>query len=79
MENVRIEQQLEKTAVNAEVTALKHADVRGKELMYLRIKGVTGKEMLINIGEKTYEGVKEILEDVNKIQEKKNGTAPVKK
>lgn len=47
-----------------EVQVFKHADVRGKELCYLRIK--KGEhEVLINVGEKTYNRVKEL----EKVQE----------
>lgn len=39
------------------VTAITHTDVRGKELKYL--KCTNGKtELLVNVGDKTYESVK---------------------
>lgn len=39
------------------VNVIKHADVRGRELMYLAIE-----DLLINVGTKTYESVKTLLE-----------------
>ena len=50
-----------------EVTVIKHKDVRGKELNYLRIKNEYG-EVLINVGNKTYEEV----EKLQKAKEVKN-------
>lgn len=65
--------------MKAEVTPIKHTDVRGKELLYLKIKTEEG-EVLINIGEKTYESIKrlehvkieKILEENNKEMEEIN-------
>lgn len=42
------------------VTPIKHTDVRGKELLYLKIEH-SGREVVINIGEKTYEAVSELV------------------
>lgn len=50
---------------NAEITAIEHTDVFGKKLYYLRITTSLG-EHFINIGEKTYNKVKE-LTDITKI------------
>lgn len=45
---------------NAMVSAIKHQDVRGKELLYLKIQA-NGKEVVINVGKATHEGVEELL------------------
>ena len=45
------------------VTTIRHTDVRGKELFYLKaVNTVTGKEYLINVGKSTYEAVKNLGE-----------------
>ena len=46
---------------NLSVETLIYKDVRGKELMYIRIKKGF-KETLINVGEKTYNQVKAVTE-----------------
>lgn len=61
------------------VEALKHRDVRNNELLYLRLKNEEEeKEVLINIGKKTYDSVKQLTETNEKTetndkkQDKKN-------
>lgn len=46
--------------MNATVTPIKHSDVRGNSLLYLKIEA-NGKEVLINIGQKTHDSVTELL------------------
>lgn len=47
-----------------QVKAIAHKDVRGKELFYLEIKNTnTGENVLINVGQKTYETVKKLTID----------------
>ena len=57
--------------MNANVTAVKHADVRGKEQLYLKIDN--GKSIhVINIGKATFDKLTEMEKEVG-------GTAPAKK
>lgn len=42
------------------VQAIKHKDVRGKELLYLKIQH-EGNEVLVNIGERTYKAIVELV------------------
>lgn len=45
---------------NANLQAIEYADVRGNKLLYLKIQA-NGKEVLVNIGVKTYDSVTELL------------------
>lgn len=48
------------TTNNAQVSAIRHKDVKGRELLYLKIE-VAGKEPeLINIGQRTYDAVEKL-------------------
>lgn len=47
--------------MNALVTPVEHVDVRGNKLLYLKIQGSNG-EVVVNIGQKTYDGVAKILQ-----------------
>lgn len=57
------------------VQAIKHKDVRGKELLYLKIQH-EGNEVLVNIGERTYKAVVEL---VNQQQLKLHAEEPITK
>jgi len=45
-----------------QVEVLIYKDVRGKELQYIRVTNELKEEVLINVGEKTYTAVKELIE-----------------
>lgn len=45
------------------VEAIKHKDVRGKEMLYLKLTNeATQKEVVINIGQKTFDAVSNMTE-----------------
>ena len=55
--------------MTAEVTVLKHKDVREKEQLYMKIKKGT-KEYLMNIGKQTFQTIEDMSkEDSGKITE----------
>jgi len=46
---------------NTKVKCVKHTDIRGKEQLYI----IVGEEktVIINVGEKTFNGIKELLQE----------------
>lgn len=52
------------------VKAVKHADIRGKELLYLVASNGT-TEVVVNVGEKTYKAVMELYEPPKEKKESK--------
>lgn len=47
--------------MNAQVTSIKHKDVNGKELLYLKIEAPGKPDVLINVGQKTYDKVQNLF------------------
>lgn len=48
--------------METKIQAIEHSDIRGKKLKYLKIsKGE--QEVIINIGDKTYESVSKLLDE----------------
>lgn len=47
------------------VNVIKHKDVTGKEQLYLKIENENG-QVLINIGQKTYDKVNELITEPKK-------------
>lgn len=61
------------------VETIKHTDVRGKVLNYLKITNGE-KQVLINIGDKTFETVSEVIKDeLNEITKPKKDGKPTNK
>lgn len=54
------------TQKTMQVEVLIYKDVRGKELSYLRITNERKEEVLINVGDKTYKAVQELIEEPKK-------------
>ena len=43
------------------IQVLEHADVKGKILQYLKLTNSKGSHILINVGDKTFKGVRELI------------------
>lgn len=61
-----------KTMKKINVMTIRHEDVRGNVLLYLKLEN-NGNELLINVGQKTFDGANKVLEG------KKMEEAPLKK
>lgn len=48
------------------IETVKYKDVRSKELLYLKITNKHNKEYIVNVGEKTFKEVSELIEDEGK-------------
>ena len=57
-----------------QLQVLEHTNVRGKILQYLKISNNTGNDVLINVGEKTYKSVKELIAEEGLAHDNKNTT-----
>ena len=55
-----------------QLQVLEHKDVRGKILQYLKISNNKGNDVLINVGEKTYKSVRELIEEEEIAHDNKN-------
>lgn len=45
------------------IKTLEHSDVRGKQLWYLDIENDKGTKLLLNVGERTVNAIKQMLEE----------------
>lgn len=62
------------------IEVLEHTDVRGKILQYLKLTNKQGSDVLINVGAKTFNGVRELMaeEDMSKENKTNNENKEVK-